>query len=129
MGLQILRIDGKRVFKLPSGVRIFLLEKINPPKFIAHHAIARISHQHTLQFRDGFVVPAFFLQVSCIKIICPRKLRFERKRLIQNCERARSIAFLRADTANIYPAVGVCGIGFRGFCECCFGSFKVVLEK
>ena len=41
----------------------------------------------------------------------------------------RSIAFLRADTANIYPAVGVCGIGFRGFCECCFGSFKVVLEK
>ena len=127
--LQIFRIDAERVFKFFHGVRILLLQKIDAPQLVAHHAVARILLQHDLQVRDRLVILAFFFQDARVEEIRARQVRFRSPALCPRTLRAPAVSPSCTNAADIHPAVGILRIGLRDFLERRGRALQIALQK
>src|SRR5882672_1004039 len=88
--LQILGINGKRLFEFLYRLRVALLKKEHAAHLVANHTVTRELLKHDSQVSNRAIIIAVFLEGSRIKEIRPRKPRIDRQGFLEHFSREPS---------------------------------------
>src|SRR6185312_3830269 len=126
--LQIFGINGQHAIECGDRVSVFTLKELDPPQIVDRYAISGILGQNFLQLSRSSVVISIASQHPRIEIVSTRKIRVDRKCLLQDGASTVHVAFLHGGASYVDPAIRILRINFRYFLERRFSAFQISLQ-